>query len=133
MEDPHFSFNNGGWKSSSVAALKKERIYPNQLWLSKDGKVGALVATKWRYDEIALSRVGLDYLDDAVKEHRIENAIVVSADWDDDNPDLRDVIAVRPLDDVLASLEGVPPRHGPLGPYFWMNSDLTPFVDRLPF
>jgi hypothetical protein len=100
-------------------------ISPNELRFHEEINAGALLVRKsTKYAEYALSKNGLDYLSKALRDHKITEAIVVLARWEGAK---QIVVCIRPVGEVVASLEGVPPRDGPLGPYWWMTADLTPF------
>jgi len=119
-----FSFQNG-WRPFSSESTKKVGCHPNHLWRTNDRKAGALVVVKSRnYDEFAVSKLGLDYLNEALQAKRIEYAVVVLGDW---RNRVLTVISEKPIAEVMASLANLTPRNGPFGPCFWMNADLSPY------
>jgi hypothetical protein len=123
-----FSFQNG-WRPFPMESNKKLGCYPNQFWRTNDRKIGALVVIKgWKYEEFALSKIGLDHLHDALRAKRIDQAIVVLGDWRDR---VLTVISQKPIADVIASLANLTPRDGPFGPYYWMKPDFSPYAPDL--
>jgi hypothetical protein len=125
-----FSFSDLGWRSFSREKLDRLGVSPNELRAHEISNAGSLIVRKsTKYAEYALSKNGLDYLNNALHDHKIADAIVVTARWDGAK---QIVVCKKPVGEVVASLEGVPPRDGPLGPYWWMNADLTPFTRSSP-
>jgi hypothetical protein len=110
------------WRPFPIAVLKKLKILPNELWISNDGKVGALVALKHeRWGEYNLSQAGLVYLEDAFKKNRIERGVVIYAR--SYNGGIT-AVAEKPLDEVLATLEHASPEIDQYKRRFYrMNTD----------
>jgi hypothetical protein len=106
-----FDLRNGQWKRFSDERTKALRIFPNEVW--KNGNAGgALVVRKGKYDEYALSKVGLEYLMAAQQAGRISEALVALATWQDG------VVATKPAAEVAAALASIAPRDGPkFGPF----------------
>jgi hypothetical protein len=121
-EQYSFSFGDYNWRSFARAKLDELRVTPNELLFHNITKRGAVVVRRAKnYSEFALSKAAVDYLQAALQEGRITEALVILAERD------RDVIVcIKPLVEVVASLVGIEPRDGPFGPYWWMNADLTP-------
>jgi hypothetical protein len=71
------------------------------------------------WSEYALSAAGLDRLHTALKEGRIATGYVVAINRDGEE------VARKPVSEVAALVENLPPRKGELGPYWWFNADLT--------
>jgi hypothetical protein len=117
-----FSFGDYNWRSFARAKLDELGVTPNQLLGNDATKRGAVVAKRAKdYSEFALNKAGVDYLQAALQEGRIKEALVILVERD------RSVIVeIKPLAEVVASLDGIEPRDGPFGRYWWMNEDLTP-------
>jgi hypothetical protein len=111
---------DGGWKTFPPAHLRTHGIWPNQLRYNANTGEGALVVQQWKWDEYAVSQAGLDYLQRALQEQKITQAYVVLEDRRGQQ------VARKLVSEVVAALEGVPPRNGDMGPYWWFFSDLTP-------
>ena len=124
-----FNFADRDWRAFAADRTRELGIHPNQVWHHGKTRCGALVVMKSRnYEEFALSKAGLDYLVAAHKERRINAGHVVLACWRSGKPA---VVASKPAGDVAALLADVPPRDGPLGPYWWVRADLTPDGNRV--
>jgi hypothetical protein len=123
--------NRGGdWQRFAPAYLRSHGIWPNQLRYNTNTGEGELVVQQWKWNEYAVSQAGLEYLQRAVKEERITQAYVVLENRQGQQ------VGRKPLSEVVAALEGIKPREGDLGPYWWFNSDLTPqdkSLDEPPF
>ena len=117
-----FSFGDSNWRSFARAKLDELGVTPNQLLFHRSTKRGAVVAKRAKdYSEFALSKAAVDYLQSALQEGRIKEALVILVERDTNA-----IVEIKPLAEVVASLDGIEPRTGPLGPYWWMNDDLTP-------
>jgi hypothetical protein len=112
------------WRPFPIAVLKELKIFPNELWISSDGKVGALAALKHeRWGDYNLSQAGLVYLEDAVKKNRIERGVVI---WARSYNGGITAVAEKPLDEVLATLEHASPEIDQYKrKYYRMNTDFT--------
>ena len=125
-----FSFSDPDWRP-----FPSENPGANQLWFNASAKAGALIVNKSsQFAEYALSQARLDRLYAAERDGRVTFGYVVLAKWERAK---RVVVHIRPVAEVVAELDGIPPREGPLGPYWWMNANLTSNVprpiDKLPF
>jgi hypothetical protein len=121
-EQLSFSFGDSNWRSFARAKLDELGVTPNQLLYNDSAKRGAVVAKRAKdYSEFALSKAAVDYLQAALKEGRITAALVILVERDTNK-----IVEIKPLAEVVTSLEGIEPRDGPLGRYWWMNEDLTP-------
>jgi hypothetical protein len=124
-----FSFTNPNWRPFAPEKLDALGITPNQLWANNRITAGALVVKKsTQYAEYALGKAGVDYLHAAVQAGKITSGYVVLAKWDAAK---LVVVQIKPVVEVVAELDGIPPRDGPFGPYWWMNADLTPHARPL--
>jgi hypothetical protein len=79
-----------------------------------------LAIQQHKWDEYAVSQAGLEYLQRALKEEKITQGYVVLENR------LGRQVACKPVGEVLAALEGIPPKEGGLGAYWWFVADLTP-------
>jgi len=120
----------GDWKTFAPAYLRSHGIWPNQLRYNTNTGEGELVVQQGRWDEYAVSQAGLEYLQRALKEGKITQAYVVLEDRSGKQ------VARKHISEVVAALEGIRPRNGSLGPYWWFLPDLTPQdapLDEAPF
>jgi hypothetical protein len=125
-----FSFSDLNWRPFAPDKLDEFGVTPNELWHNASTATGALVVKKSnRYAEYALSQAGLDYLVTKLQAEKIQAGIVVLARSDGAR---RSVVTIRCVAGVVAMLDGIPPREGPLGPYWWLNPDGTPNGVRPP-
>ena len=116
--------NRGGdWRLFAPAYLRSHGIWPNQLRYNTNTGEGELVVQQWKWNEYAVSQAGLEYLQRALKEEKIMQAYVVLENRQGQQ------MARKPVSEVTAALEKIPPRNGTLGPYWWFLSDLTPQQD----
>jgi hypothetical protein len=76
-----------------------------------------------RYSEYAVSEAGLNYLHAAVQTGKIITGYVVLVTWSGGK---LTVVQSNPVAEVVAALDGIPPRDGPFGVYWWVNPDGTP-------
>jgi hypothetical protein len=122
-EQLSFSFGDSNWRLFSRQKLEELGVIPNQLLFHNSTKRGAVVVKRAKnYSEFALSKAAVDYLQAALREGRITEALVILVE-----PDTNAIVEIKPLTEVVAALEGVEPRTGSFGgPYWWMNADLTP-------
>jgi len=104
-----FSFSDSAWRPFAPDKLDELGVTPNELW-------------HHAIAEYAMSQVGLVYIVDALRTQKIEGGIVVLSRSDGAR---RSVVTVRPVADVVTMLDGIPPREGPLGPYWWLNPDCS--------
>jgi hypothetical protein len=112
---------DSNWRTFAPAYLRTHRIWPNQLRYNTSTGEGELVvrqSSKW--DEYALSQAGCDYLLRALQEEKISAGYVVLEDRTGKE------VARKPMSEVAAELEHLPPRDDGLGLYWWMCGDLTP-------
>jgi hypothetical protein len=119
-----FDFNDLHWRMFPPRTHQELGLASNELWYNDLTKTGALVGYQsTRYPETAISKAGLDYVHERLQEGKIPNAIVVLARREGQRS-----IKVRELDinDVVASLERIPPRDGEFGPYWWFYSNGSP-------
>ena len=113
--------NRGGdWRLFAPAYLRSHGIWPNQLRYNTNTGEGELVVQQWKWDEYAVSQAGLEYLQRALKEEKITQGYVVLEDRRGQQ------VARKLVTEVVAALEGIQPRNGDMGPYWWFLSDLTP-------
>jgi hypothetical protein len=126
-----FDFADPHWRPFLQEKLDALGITPNQLWANTtNGKIGALVVKKSsKYAEFALSEAGLRYLCAAEQAGKIGAGFVVLVAW---NGRKLAPVQIKPVADVAAALDGIPPREGPFGAYWWINPDGTPNAP-LPF
>jgi hypothetical protein len=111
---------NNDWRTFSPAYLRTRGIWPNRLRHNANTREGMLAVQQHKWDEWAVSQTGLEYLRRAEQEGKITQGYVVLEDrWGRQ-------VARKTLCEVLTSLEGIPPREGVMGPYWWFRSDLTP-------
>ena len=125
-----FSFSDLNWRPFAPDKLDELGVRPNELWYHAITNAGALIVRKSnRYAEYALSQFGLDYVVTRLQAEKIQTGVVVLARSDGAR---RSVVTVKPVADVVAMLDGIPPRDGPLGSYWWLNPDCTPHGVRPP-
>jgi hypothetical protein len=111
-----------GWRAFTPQQLKELRIWPNGMQHNTSTGEGVLfVQQSLTWSEYALSAAGLAYLLTALKELRITTGYVVLINREGEE------VARKPVSEVAALVENIPPRNGPYGPYWWLNADLTPF------
>jgi hypothetical protein len=116
--------NRGGdWRLFAPAYLRSHGIWPNQLRYNTNTGEGELVVQQWKWDEYAVSQAGLEYLQRALQEAKITQAYVALENRQGQQ------VARKPVSEVVATVEKIPPRNGTLGPYWWFFSDLTPQQD----
>ena len=129
-EEVLFSFSDPNWRPFGPDKLDELGVTPNQLWSNSHTTAGALVVKKSNsYAEYALSQAGIDYLFKALRAQRIRAGVVVLVRSDVAR---RAVVTEKPVADVVAMLNGIAPRDGPLGPYWWLNPDGSPNGVRPP-
>jgi hypothetical protein len=117
--------NDQNWRSFAPESIKALGVWPNQLWHNSIERLGALVIFKPQaYEEYPVSQAGLQYVLKAHVAERIAGHVVLACrqNW---KPA---VVAVKDVAAVAAVLEGVPPRDGPYGLYWWLRADFT--LDR---
>lgn len=130
LQTNEFSFSDPDWRPFPADLLDTLGVTLNTLWVNSRTTAGALVVKKSNsYAEYALSQAGLDYLFKALQAQRIRAGIVVLVRSDGVR---RSVVTEKSIADVVAMLDGIVPRDGPLGPYWWLNSDCTPHGVRPP-
>jgi hypothetical protein len=117
-----FDFGDPNWRVFSRQKLDELGVLPNQLLGNNATKRGAVVVKRAKnYSEFALSQAAVNYLQVALQEGRIKEALVILVE-----PDTNKIVEIKPLADVVASLEGVEPRTGTFGgPFWWLNADGT--------
>jgi hypothetical protein len=131
-----FNFGDPNWRPFSQEKLDALHVSPNTLFFNTATRAGALVVRKsGRFAEYAVSKAGVDYLNAAKQAQKITEGEVVLSQWDKTK---MAVVSQKPVDEVVAELDGIPPRDGPYGPYWWLNADLTinggrPLNDDAPF
>jgi hypothetical protein len=112
-----FNFNDPNWKPFTPAKLSNTA---NQLYFNATTSAGALVVRQSKdHTELSLSKDARDYLYDAVQAGRIKTGVVVFVKRDR-------TITERSIAEVVASLEGIPPRDDGRGPYWWLDPDGMP-------
>jgi hypothetical protein len=114
--------NDPNWCQFASDRTKALGVFPNQLWYNGVEGLGALVIFKPQaYDEYPVSQAGLNYVLEAHRAKRIAGHVVLACrvNW---KPEL---VAAKDVAAVAAMLQGVPPRDGPYGPYWWLRSDFT--------
>lgn len=124
--------NDGNLRLCSDAEAQAKKVYPNRLgWPATQPKIGAVVVFKSKTD-FALSSVGLDYIVDAVRQHRIEQGFVLLL-----RKDRGKFVFVNaaPVEEVKAALNNNRPIDGEWGPYWWLPADLALFLapDTVPY
>jgi hypothetical protein len=116
--------NDPNWRPYSPDTTKALHIFPNQLWHNSVGNLGALVIFKPQaHEEFPVNQAGLQYVLKAHQEKRIVGYVVFARrqNWE------LQVVAMKDVAVVAATLKGVPPRtDGQWGPYWWMRTDFTP-------
>src|SRR5262249_40529257 len=125
---PMFDFNDPNWRPYNRSTNTKLGVAPNQLWHNAITREGACVvnqSTGWD-DSWALSVAGFEYIREA--QQKVTAAYVVLARRNQQEE--REIVIQKPVAAVVAALQGVPPREGSLGPYWWMRADLTPHPRR---
>jgi hypothetical protein len=116
-----FSFTDPNWRPFSKENLDTLHVTPNELWFNSSTKSGALVVRQsGQYAEYALSKIGLDHLHDAVRAGKVTTGNIVLVKRGGT------VILIRPVTEMAADLNDIPPRDGRLGLYWWLNADGTP-------
>jgi hypothetical protein len=116
-----FDLNDPHWRRFAQKHLDSLGVTPNALWFNSETKEGALVVAKSsKWEEYALSKAGLDYLRAAIQDKKITDGFVVLADWNAGN---LVVVANKSVTEVT-ELDGMRPRNGPFGKYWWVRSDL---------
>jgi hypothetical protein len=116
-----FSFADPNWRPFSKENLDTLHVTPNELWFNASTNSGALVVRQsGQYAEYALSKAGLDHLNDAVQAGKLRagNIVLVKRDGT--------VILIKPVTEMFTELSAIPPRDGRLGLYWWLNADGTP-------
>src|SRR6516164_4436004 len=122
MDAKPLDFNDPNWRSFATDRTKALGVWPNQLWHNSAAGLGALVIFKPQaYDEYPVSQAGLKYVLEAHQAKRIEGHVVLACrrNW---KPE---VVAAKDVATIAAMLQGVPPRDGPYGPYWWLRADFT--------
>jgi hypothetical protein len=118
-----FSFDDANWQMFGIERTKKLGVWPNQLWHNDEESLGTLVIFKPKaYDEYPVSQTGLNHVLTALQAQRIVRGQVVFACGVLWKPEL---VAAKDVAAVAAMLQGVPPRDGPYGPYWWLRADFT--------
>jgi hypothetical protein len=116
-----FSFTDPDWRPFAKTDLDALHVTPNELWFNASTNSGALVVRQsGQYAEYALSKAGLDHLHDAVQDGKLAAGFIVLVQRD------RTVVLVKDVAKMVGDLNGLPPREGYLGPYWWLNADGTP-------
>jgi hypothetical protein len=118
-----------GWRAFTPQQLKELGIWPNKLYYNVNtGESVLVVQQSPTWSEYALSQAGLIYLLTALKEGRLTRGYVVLTNRDHEE------VARKPVSEVATLVENLPPRKDELGPYWWLNADLTPFdASKAPF
>jgi hypothetical protein len=115
-----FNFADRNWQSFPRDKLDELKISHNELWYNTATQVGALLIRQSnQYSEHAMSVAGLHYLAAALEQKKITAGFVVAVNRN------RIPVCSKPSAEVAAMLEGVPPRTGRFGDFYWLNSDLT--------
>jgi len=126
-----FNFSDRDWHPYPPDRLRELGIGGHGVWHNPALKVGALaVRRSLQYTEFAVAKAGVDYVFTAEQEGRIDTGYVVLLERNEQ------VIRVIPVREIVAALEGTPPRQGRLGEYWWFNADGTPYShnkDYIPF
>jgi len=110
------------WKVLSTEQTKTE-VFPNYLLVAVvDGtKFGALQASrKAGSQDWAVNASGLDYLFAAKTQNRVNVGVVLLYD---ENGRL---VAVEYIEQVKQNLQGVEPRFGKWGQFYWVNAAFMP-------
>ena len=119
-----FNFTDPNWRPFSPEKCDALGVTPNQLWANTSSTAGALVVKKSpRYPEYAVSEAGLNYLHAAVQAGKIISGDVVLVTWSGGK---LTVVQSKPVAEIIAALDGIAPRDGPFGVYWWVNPDATP-------
>ena len=109
---------------ASTFACKDIGIASNELWFNSSTKSSALVCKKDdQHPGYLINKAGLDHLNLAVKGDRLSQAYVVLPDYEEIR---RVVVKEMTIAAVIDVLQGITPRDGPYGLYFWLNQDGTP-------
>jgi hypothetical protein len=109
-----------GWRSFTRQQLDDLGIYPNRVQYNpRLGKADLLVHQSPRYTEFAVGENGLNNSQAALKNGRItvSDVVLINLDWEE--------VARKPVSEVAAMVENVPPRNGEYGRYWLFNADLT--------
>jgi hypothetical protein len=128
-EDVTFYFFDLNWNAFPPKKLNELGVSGNQLWHNASLKVGALVVKRSaQYLEFAVSQAGLAYLHNAVQAGTtITRGYLVLMERDGQT-----VVKAMPASEVVAALDGIPPRQGSLGEYWWLNEDGSLYTRPIP-
>jgi hypothetical protein len=111
-----------GWRSFTRQQLDDLGIYPNRVqYNARLGKADLIVHQSPRYTEFAVGENGLNNSQAAVKNGHITESDVVLINLDGEE------VARKPVSEVAAMVEKLPPRNGDYGRYWLFNADLTPY------
>jgi hypothetical protein len=115
--------NDQSWRPFAPERTKALGVFPNQLWHNAIERLGALVIFKPKaYEEYPMSQAGLEYVCKAHQAGRIVGHVALACrgqDWK------IIVVAAKDVTAVAAMVEGVPPRGGKFGPYWWVRPNFT--------
>src|SRR5262249_23147600 len=113
-------FNNSAWAQYASNLTKDIGAYPNGIYFNQDENLGALVAHRGQHDTWSVNANGFQYVLAAAREGKIAGGFVVLAAG---KPP--EVIAFRNIEEVASMLDGVLPRDGSFGPYWWLDAQFT--------
>ena len=111
-------FADQGWQRFGSVLDKKTGAYPNHRYFKADENLGAVVSFKGQSDAWSLNQNGVNYLLAAVRDGKIRNGYVVLAAG---KPP--EMIACKPVAEVVSLLGGAPPRDGAFGRYWWVDQE----------
>jgi hypothetical protein len=109
-------FTDPNWKQFAFQVAKQVGAYPNRLYFNEYEKLGAIVAFRGSHEAWALNEEAVNYVHCAALEGRISKGYVILAV---NNPPR--VVSCKPIEEVAASLDGVPRREGNFGNYWWVD------------
>ena len=118
MTSLHDFFTDPAWCKFALQLAKEIGAYPNQLYFKTDENIGAIAVFKGQHDSWAVNQKGVNYLLEAVRDGKITAGYVVLAAG---KPP--EVIACKPVAEVVTILGGAPPRDGDWGKYWWVDQE----------
>jgi hypothetical protein len=124
-----FSFTDPNWRPSYPEDLTTLASNSNQHWYNAVTNEGALtVLQNSQYpDSFALSKTALDRLHVGLQDEKITAGYVVFSYWKGGK---RMVLKDIPVLEVVSSLEGIAPRNGRFGEYWWFGGNGKPQEPR---
>jgi hypothetical protein len=108
------------WRCLGPERTKERGVWPNRLWHNKSTKEGALVVVQSnQWGDYACSQAGVETILNGLK-HALSAGFVVLQNRNGQH------VACKPIHEVEAQVQNVPPKTGGLyGPYWWLREDLT--------